>query len=1463
MIDLTFDNGTVEQFTLVLSQRDYTHLGQLSNVANLKFKANLNSADELSFDVYKELDGHKEILWDDIYDLRLIWIRELNAYFEIDVESIDQVHIIKTITAKSLCESELSQTGLHDIEINTADDIARPDYDPRYPTVFYRSLPLQYFEIVNPTGNPKQKNYYEKTGDDYAPTNDTEVVPGKTYYSYNEEYDVKKTLMNLQRIFSISDTTLYDFMVGECSEQFNCLFQFDSATRTISAYDLRTTCHNNYCPYYINENHEYYSGDVHLRYRGLYNDRCPICGSTDITSFGEDTTVFVSTENLTDEVKFDTDVASLKNCFRLEAGDDNMTAAVINSNPNGTRYIYEFNADSKKDMPQELVSLIESYDELYNEYNNTRDMELNTTLISDFNALCAKYDVDGTYHKGDEWKPIVTPVLGYKNLIPHYYNVIDFYQYLKSSLMPVVNIPKTTVHEEMIKLENALTFDNVVGLSTTPRVAGTVANAVNNLCKLYVNTGLVKVSVETTSWDPQDWGIWTGTIKLTSFEDDADYETTTQTLVVSLDFATFMDQKISKYIKRAKESSELYDVLKIDDLDVFKNQLKLYGVSRLQSFRDALAAVIGILAEADQGHDGYEKVTLAEDSTINPHDDGLFERTGDGFTYTITLDTSVVPGKDYYKESITTKSVLYDDFYKKYYKKLQAAEEELNLRNQEVALVYGTFDLNGNVQTKGVFQYISDSIINVQRALNFKLYVYNNTDPHSYDLYNVYTTYIREDTYSNSNYISDDLNNDQLFENAGRFLEIAQDELHKSATYQHSITSNLNNLMAIDEFKPLLNKFNLGNWIRIQQDERIYRLRLISYSIDFDNITKLDTEFSDVTITADGLNDVMSVIKQASSMASSYGYTQQQAETGSKAQTNYIDDWLQNGLNSALIRINNNNDEDISIDNTGILARTYDDIAETHEPEQLRITHNVIAFTDDNWQSVKTSLGKFSMTHHTIDNNGLNTDKNAISRYDEYGLVANAVLAGWVVGSYIEGGNIISSHFQTPGNDSYIDMSDIVESGSGKEYFIKMGNAFFVQKNGDAKISGEIAATKGHIGNWVISPISDGEFGRGSLYYLPSGGEMGSGISALLSPIGYTTTSSGASSSHPYKRFGWSTTTNGESKSWVLGVNDSFGVTTDGYLYASGTINALEGRIGNGTNYWHIGPNSIYNGCSSLSSGSTGTYVGTDGIRNNGTGGTYVGTGSVIISNGAITADKGRIGNFIINNYAGNYTAGYFGDVYSETGYQIGMYSQNNDQSRIFARICYSGYSNEYSQAVEIHPGRIEVNGSSALIGGSNDRVPTARIEVFRRNPYDSGPGEGRIIISGTYVTKYDNNGTLYDAQFVQTSSDIRLKKNIKDINYNNLKCFFKELRPIEFNYKKQKEEIKEQTTNFFGLIAQEAQFVFDKYLQNTNIVETKEDGYMSIDYYRFIGLLIPAVKDLYTQIDDLKDEIKRLKGEQ
>ena len=75
-------------------------------------------------------------------------------------------------------------------------------------------------------------------------------------------------------------------------------------------------------------------------YRGEFTGSCPKCKSTNINEgYGVDTSIFISSDECGADIQFTTDTDSVKNCFKLEAGDDLMTATIRNCNPNGTDYI--------------------------------------------------------------------------------------------------------------------------------------------------------------------------------------------------------------------------------------------------------------------------------------------------------------------------------------------------------------------------------------------------------------------------------------------------------------------------------------------------------------------------------------------------------------------------------------------------------------------------------------------------------------------------------------------------------------------------------------------------------------------------------------------------------------------------------------------------------------------------------------------------------------------------------------------------------------------------------------------------------------------------------------------------------------------------------------------------------------------------------------------------------------------
>lgn len=115
------------------------------------------------------------------------------------------------------------------------------------------------------------------------------------------------------------------------------------------------------------------------------------------------------------------------------------------------------------------------------------------------------------------------------------------------------------------------------------------------------------------------------------------------------------------------------------------------------------------------------------------------------------------------------------------------------------------------------------------------------------------------------------------------------------------------------------------------------------------------------------------------------------------------------------------------------------------------------------------------------------------------------------------------------------------------------------------------------------------------------------------------------------------------------------------------------------------------------------------------------------------------------------------------------------------------------------------------------------------------------------------------------SSSDRRLKENIKPVSIDFVRLLFKGMEPVSFNYINDKEKRTE-----YGLIAQDLEEVFKDAGDPNNAIIGELEGeekYKYITYQKMVGLIIPAIQDLYKtvekqakQIEALQVEVERLK---
>ena len=695
-LNFNFQSST-SSYEITISDKNNTTIGSVSENGYVYLKnpstygLSANDYIQVDFSFYMPVSVAKNSLWESIRDFRLIWAKEWNEIFEIQATIEDGQGIKKNVNAISLGESELSNIKLYEMEINTENDIARDDYKP---SVLF--------------SDDKDISLLDK------------IIEKAPHYSIAH---VDNHIKNLQRTFEFNDISIIEALrnVGEefdCLIIVHCYFDQDrNIVREISVYDLESHC-------------------LDCMERGTFTDICSNCGSSNIVAgYGEDTNIFISSENLAETITFETDKDAVKNCFKLEAGDDLMTATIASCNPNGSSYIWYLTDEMQEDMSNMLKYRLRNYNALYHRYQTEETYSLDNTIRTKFNDLISKYSAYTS-----DYFSIPSSIVGYPALMENYYNAIDFYWYLSHSLMPNVEISRTNAGLEGSKL-NTVSLSPVAVQDLSTCSLATANNAVLQMAKVLVNPNF-KITIQESTFAENTWN---GIFVVTNYSDEEDtYTSRTVSVTINDNYEKFVKQKIDKLLNQ--NVTEVTDIISLFglELEVFKDELEKYSLSGLNNIYSACQSCID---------------TLIEQGISNP-------------------DAQEVSGAN-----------LYTQMYMPYYNKLQAITEETQLRENEIKVITGIYNSNNVLVVDGVQTLIEKRRNYIQELLNFQEYLG--------EYWNEFISFRREDTYSNQNYISDGLSNAELIASALEFIKIAENELYKSANLQHSISATLKNLLVM------------------------------------------------------------------------------------------------------------------------------------------------------------------------------------------------------------------------------------------------------------------------------------------------------------------------------------------------------------------------------------------------------------------------------------------------------------------------------------------------------------------------------------------------------------------------------------------------------------------------------------------------------------------------------------------
>lgn len=899
-------DGQPIQPELVLANRRGQKLGVINNVESLVISNHLMEACEISFDIHKIVDGEECQFWDKIKDFKFIYIPDLtshtfNPWYELSVEVDEQDSTVKHCEGVHAQEAELSQLTLNGVEINTEDDIDRDDY-----------VITKIYDPDNADGSLLDRILHDKA----------------SHYSI---YHVDDSIAKMQRTFSWDGDTIKDAF-DDIADEVECIFVYGEHSeddgkihRTISVYDLNDVC-------------------MDCGERGSFEDGvCTKCGSKNIKNgYGENSGIFLNHENFASSITYSSNKDEVKNCFRLVAGDDLMTATVRNINPNNSQYIWYLSDELRADMSSELQTKLAAYDADYAEYESTKKMDIPEDSVDAYNTLVDRYiGFDDTLVKFDY------PIVGYSTMTDLYYEAMNLYTLLQTTLAPASEIGTVTTAAEQIKHLTAGTLSPLGIQDASKASAATVTSMLKSYAKTFYDTSLYSISLDNTSYSNK---LWTGTITLTSYSDEDD-TATTDTLSITVTDATadYLKTQIEKVMKKNETDATGTVNLFSKSESEFKKFLTYYSVDNLEMLSQICRGCMDVLIEqgcADSSHS------------------------------------------------------LYSSMYIPYYNKYQWIEEELNVRESEVKVLVTDDDDDST----GLLNYIEKLRNKIAKNLDLQTYLGD-------ELWTEFCSFRRDDEYQNDNFISDGLTDNQLIAQAKEFLKRANSEIKKSATLQHTISCNLNNLLLVerndslydtsvtvdgntysvktdDVMSPLLEKFDVGGWIYLEVDGNLYKLRFTDYTIDFDSLDTIDVEFSDVVYSIGSMSDIQSVLSKAQSMSTSYSYVQRQASDGSNANSQ-ITNMVSNGLSLTNTKIVNSADnQNLVYDDTGMIMRALNDYGDAYNDEQIKIINSGLYFTKDNWKTVETGVGKF-----------IYYDPEVGEYVEDYGLIANKIVGNIILGN--------------------------------------------------------------------------------------------------------------------------------------------------------------------------------------------------------------------------------------------------------------------------------------------------------------------------------------------------------------------------------------------------------------------------------------------------------------------------------
>lgn len=222
--------------------------------------------------------------------------------------------------------------------------------------------------------------------------------------------------------------------------------------------------------------------------------------------------------------------------------------------------------------------------------------------------------------------------------------------------------------------------------------------------------------------------------------------------------------------------------------------------------------------------------------------------------------------------------------------------------------------------------------------------------------------FIIQETHQCTNFTVTDIMTDvEKQEVMEELMKYGEEQLARVSQPTYTFDIDVINFIRIAEFKHIIDQFELGCEITIcidRENDKYAKVMLLGYDVNLDNPEELELHFSSKLKFGNDKYTWEELINQSNSISTTVDFESPSWNKGEQANSK-IDDYINNSLDLTQQEIMSSDNQEFTLTRQGLRGREWIEATKSYAPEQLWMTKNVLAFSDNGFTGrPRMAIGK-------------------------------------------------------------------------------------------------------------------------------------------------------------------------------------------------------------------------------------------------------------------------------------------------------------------------------------------------------------------------------------------------------------------------------------------------------------------------------------------------------------------------